>query len=120
MLQSNNILVPSTDKNVDEHSNEWGILRCRDEAAPTREDTPAPDPAPAAQPVQRGRRTRVYPPGYALECPLEPKGKHSYPTTTELRVIEYTRRQFHGVESLETVKRWPGWNWRCDIGADNV
>ena len=58
--------APSTDKSTDE-TKSWVSLRRPGQAAPTREGTPAPGPAPAAQQVlQRGPLPRIFPPSLAL------------------------------------------------------
>lgn len=51
--------APTTDQNTDDHSNPWGGLRRPGDAAPTREGTPAPAPAPVAQVVERGPPWRL-------------------------------------------------------------
>ena len=83
--------APITDKSTDDQSNSWGSFRRPGEAAPTREGTPAPVPAPVAQVLQRGPAPHVYPSTLDLERSVGPKGRHSYSTATKLRVMDYTR-----------------------------
>ena len=67
-------------------------------------DARSPATASAAEQVlQRGLLHRVYPPSFALERSVGPRGRHSYSTATKLRVIEYTR-----LRRRRREKSWSG------------